>query len=149
MTVEKVSNQSSIMKPAINCITLPVDDLQKSFEFYRNVLQLSGERPPAGEDHIAFTLAESFYLVFIVRSEFRVFTNKVGQSDTPRGSSECVLSYFAGGSTEVDSILERAEAAGAAFTVKAKSEAWGYCGYFKDPDGHVWEIMWNAGLVSS
>jgi hypothetical protein len=23
----------------------------------------------------------------------------------------------------------------------------GYCGYFADPDGHLWEIVWNPQLI--
>ncbi len=36
-----------------------------------------------------------------------------------------------------------AEAAGAALMGRPGEQPWGYSGQFKDPDGHVWEIMWN------
>jgi predicted lactoylglutathione lyase len=32
-------------------------------------------------------------------------------------------------------------------TVKAYDRPFGvYSGYFKDPDGHLWEILWNPAL---
>jgi len=39
--------------------------------------------------------------------------------------------------------VEKAEAAGAAVTTP-RDRAWGiYSGYFRDLDGHLWEIIWN------
>ncbi len=44
-------------------------------------------------------------------------------------------------------MLEAAEAAGATVTVKAYERPFGvYSGYFRDPDGHLWEILWNPAL---
>lgn len=41
-------------------------------------------------------------------------------------------------------VMEKARAAGA-FIVKAAHDTFwgGYSGYFQDPDGHLWEIVWN------
>jgi uncharacterized protein len=45
---------------------------------------------------------------------------------------------------DVDVLLDRAEAAGATRTAPAHDRPWGiYSGYFRDPDGHLWEIIWN------
>ena len=48
---------------------------------------------------------------------------------------------------EVDGLLADAENAGAEVT-RAASETFygGYAGYFRDPDGHVWEIAFNPGF---
>lgn len=48
---------------------------------------------------------------------------------------------------DVDSLLGRAEKAGAMLTDKPHDRPWGiYSGYFRDLDGHLWEIMWNPQL---
>jgi uncharacterized glyoxalase superfamily protein PhnB len=48
---------------------------------------------------------------------------------------------------EVDRLLEQAEVAGARIT-PARDRPWGiYSGYFRDPDGHLWEIIWNPGRI--
>ena len=39
-------------------------------------------------------------------------------------------------------------AAGAEIVKPAQDVFWGgYSGYFRDPDGHVWEIVWNPQLL--
>lgn len=46
--------------------------------------------------------------------------------------------------SEVSQVLERARAAGAEITKPAQDVFWGgHSGYFKDPDGHLWEVAWN------
>jgi hypothetical protein len=52
-----------------------------------------------------------------------------------------------GSKQEVDSVLAEAKAAGATLTGPARARPWGiYSGYFRDPDGHLWEVMWNPEL---
>ena len=47
-------------------------------------------------------------------------------------------------SKEVDSLLKQAKAAGAIVTEEPHDRPWGiYSGYFKDPDGHLWEVIWK------
>ncbi len=44
----------------------------------------------------------------------------------------------------VDTMMAKAEAAGARILKQAAKTFWGgYDGYFADPDGHVWEIAFN------
>jgi uncharacterized glyoxalase superfamily protein PhnB len=49
---------------------------------------------------------------------------------------------------DVDAVMQRAEDAGATI-VKAASRTFygGYAGYFADPDGHLWEIVFNPALL--
>ena len=47
----------------------------------------------------------------------------------------------------VDELLARASAAGATVIGEAHDRPWDiYSGYFRDPDGHLWEIAWNPEL---
>jgi uncharacterized glyoxalase superfamily protein PhnB len=40
--------------------------------------------------------------------------------------------------------MSQAERAGATIVKQPKETFWGgYAGYFQDPDGHLWEIVWN------
>jgi hypothetical protein len=44
--------------------------------------------------------------------------------------------------------MGQAAAAGAAIVKAARKTFWGgYSGYFRDPDGHLWEILWNPDLM--
>jgi predicted lactoylglutathione lyase len=48
---------------------------------------------------------------------------------------------------EVDEVIEQARAAGATVAEAPRDRPWGiYSGYFQDPDGHLWEIIWNPAL---
>lgn len=60
----------------------------------------------------------------------------------PNGSA--TIAYNTRSKAEVDALLARAVAAGAALHVPAHEAFWGgYSGYFLDPDGHPWEIAYN------
>lgn len=42
-----------------------------------------------------------------------------------------------------------AKNAGAEIVKSAGDTFWGgYAGYFADPDGHLWEIVWNPDFIS-
>lgn len=44
----------------------------------------------------------------------------------------------------MDALLAQAEQAGAILTGQPHDRPWGiYSGYFRDPDGHLWEIIRN------
>jgi uncharacterized glyoxalase superfamily protein PhnB len=44
--------------------------------------------------------------------------------------------------------MAQAQAAGARIVKRAVETFWGgYAGYFQDPDGHLWEIVWNPQLL--
>ena len=128
------------MPAAISCVTVPVDDLQKSIAFYRDVLGLTPEEQD--EDHAAFD-ADGVYFVVLQRSEFGVYVERVGHRPAGRGSAEAILSYFTESKAEVDALIAKAKAAGAT-TSPTEDDEGVYSGYFIDPDGHTWEVLWDA-----
>lgn len=130
------------MRLSIHCITLPVDDLAKAAAFYRDGLGLEVSEEGGDEDHVSFELDDGFYLVLLARAEFTDFAGGGGAQAASRGASSCILSHFAESKDEVDSLLAKAGAAGAKVT-PADAEEWGYTGYFTDPDGHVWEVLYS------
>ncbi|WP_368734834.1 VOC family protein, partial [Klebsiella pneumoniae] len=47
-----------------------------------------------------------------------------------------------------DAVLAAAVAAGGRLVKAAEEAFWGgYSGYFADPDGTLWEVAWNPGLL--
>lgn len=136
------------MEPRIICITLAVDSIERSNLFYRDGLGLPIPDITEGADHIPIELQGNLYLVLTLRPEFAQFTALANQADAVRGSSECILSYFASSKEEVDTILKRVEAAGGTIPGQPKDQPWGYAGFFVDPDGHMWEIVWNPQAVA-
>lgn len=131
------------MKPRINIITLAVSDLQRSLAFYRDGLGLPTKGIADGiSDHVLFDLEGGLSLVLFLETEIEKL------SGIPvKASGECILSHAAESKNEVDEILRQAEAAGATIVSKPADEPWGYFGYFKDPDGHLWEIIWSPAFA--
>ena len=63
--------------------------------------------------------------------------------DAP-GRGEFSIGHLVASREEVDTVLVGAVAAGATLTEEPRDRPWGiYSGYFRDPDGHLWEVIWN------
>ena len=63
--------------------------------------------------------------------------------DAP-GRGEFSIGHLVDSRDQVDEVLAAAEAAGATLTEEPYDRPWGiYSGYFRDPDGHLWEVIWN------
>ena len=134
------------MPATISCVSLPVDDLQRSARFYRDCLGMTVD-VAENADHIPIPLRGGHYLVLILKAEFAEFSTMVHQSLAAPGSTSCILSYFAATIEEVDDILARCADSGGNLGSQAIDRAWGYSGYVTDPDGHIWEIMYNANFA--
>lgn len=126
------------MPLAISCVTIPVDDLKKSLVFYRDGLGLTPEE--ADDDHAAFDV-DGVYLTLLDRSGFAAYVEQVGNRPAPRGNASMIISYFAESKADVDALMARAQKAGAAIS-PAHDDEEGYTGYFTDPDGHTWEVLY-------
>lgn len=129
------------MPAAISCVTFPVADLQKSLAFYRDGLGMAPEEVDG--EHAAFDL-DGVYLVLLNSGDFGAYVDSVGQAPASRDAAETIVSYFANSRGEVDEIMARAERAGAAIS-PAEDDEGVYSGYFTDPDGHMWEVLYDEG----
>lgn len=133
------------MKPRINVLTLGVDDLQKSLAFYREGLGLStkGITGTQFEDGavVFFHLKHGLILALYPRASLAKDA-KVGRDAA--SASDFSVGHLVSSREEVDAVMRQAKKAGAAITDPARERVWGgYSGYFQDPDGHLWEIVWN------
>lgn len=139
------------MVPQINIITIGVDDLSRSLKFYEDGLgfptsgivgtEFKGTKEEAAGSVVMLRLAKDLTLALYPRTELA----KDANTQLSRSSStEFSLGYFAKSKENVDEVLEKAKKAGAEIVDKAHKRPWGiYSGYFKDPDGHLWEIIWS------
>src|SRR4051794_8243531 len=148
------------MKPRISVITLAVRDLEASLAFYRDGLGLQtsgiigtefkGDATHASGSAVMFELENGLILALYARADLALDANEPtgipgstgGTGGT--GSTEFSIGHLVQSKEEVDALLARAKAAGATVTEAPYERPWGiYSGYFKDPDGHLWEIIWN------
>jgi hypothetical protein len=142
------------MEPRIDVITLGVSDLERSLEFYRDLGLESpgvigteftaGETTPGGAAAM-FRLQGGLVLSLYSRADLAKDAN------VPLGSpqsGEFSIGQLVASKAAVDAVVARAEAAGATLTDEPHERPWGiYSGYFRDPDGHLWEIIWNPRLT--
>jgi len=132
-------------------ITLAVADLERALAFYREGLGLASpgiigtefsgdDTSPAGAA-VMFQLDDGLVLSLYPRTEL---AKDGAVAFGPPKTGEFSLGHIVERRTEVDAVLAQAEAAGATVTEPAHGRPWGiYSGYFQDPDGHLWEIIWS------
>ncbi|MDD4977237.1 MAG: VOC family protein [Gallionella sp.] len=136
------------MKARITVITLGVDDLQRSLVFYRDSLGLPTQGIIGTEFEygavIFFDLNAGVKLALWPRSSIARDTGLVvGKSN----ATELTLGHNVASKAEVDAVMEQARRAGAVIVKPAQEAFWGgYAGYFQDPDGHLWEVVWNPAF---
>lgn len=129
------------MEPRITLITLGVTDLPAAVRFYRDGLGWP-TRYAAGEP-IAFFATRGARIALYPRTELAA---DISPTLAPGGSdfSGITLAHNVRTKEEVAEVLAKAEAAGAAVVKPAQDVFWGgHSGYFRDPDGHYWEVAWN------
>jgi catechol 2,3-dioxygenase-like lactoylglutathione lyase family enzyme len=137
------------MKPRITAITIGVDDLERSLAFYRDGLGFPSVGIVGTEyEHgaVAFFELSGGLLLALWKREDLAWD--AGIPPGPRSTTEFSLGHNLNSREEVDAAMARARAAGAAIVKEAQDTFYGgYAGYFQDPDGHLWEVLWNPQRV--
>jgi uncharacterized protein len=133
------------MKPRITVITIGVDDLERAVAFYRDWLGLPTQGIVGTEfEHGAvafFDLQDGLKLATWPRASI---SHDSGLPEGPASATEFTLGHNVNSRDEVDTVMNQAIAAGAMLVKQAHATFWGgYAGYFQDPDGHLWEVVWN------
>jgi len=136
------------MKPRITVITLGVDDLEQSVRFYRDGLGLATEGIIGTEFENGavafFDLQAGLKLALWPRTSLAQDSGLPLRAPSP---TEFSLGHNVDSRDEVDAVMAQAATAGAVLVRAAQETFWGgYAGYFQDPDGHVWEVVWNPGM---
>lgn len=133
------------MKPRITVITIGVDDLEKSLRFYRDGLGLSTEGIIGKE----FEYGAVVFIGLQAGLRLALWPRKSIAHDSglalgKKSATEFTLGHNVSSKAEVDAVMQQAESAGAIIVKPAGDTFWGgYAGYFQDPDGHLWEVVWN------
>jgi uncharacterized protein len=138
----------SLMKPRITVITLGVDNLERSLTFYRDGLGFTtqgiiGEQFEYGA--VVFIELQSGLKLALWPRESMAHDSGVALQ-LP-SATEFTIGHNVKSKEEVDEVMVHAKKAGAKIVKPAVDTAWGgYSGYFQDPDGHLWEIVWNPDM---
>lgn len=127
------------MEQRLTMITLGVEDLDRARDFYKALGWVCANEG-SGEGIAFFNLQNSVLALFPwagVAAEF-------GMSEAEFGRPNAVMAYNVQTKQDVAPILDQAKAAGGTIAKPAQDVFWGgHSGYFRDPDGHYWEVAWN------
>jgi predicted lactoylglutathione lyase len=126
--------------PKLIFVNLPVTDLARSTAFYEAI---GGEKNPQFSDDTAtcIVLSETIHAMLLTHDKYRQFTSK--PIADAHNSSEVLICVSADSRDEVDSLIDRAAAAGGRADPGEKQDyGFMYGRSFEDPDGHHWEVMW-------
>ena len=118
----------------VGAIILFVADLQRSKVFYHDVLGLDVEFED--DESVGFKIEG---LAFIVLQVDRARVQLQGEpTATPGAGATAFLTSF---TDDVDAVHAKLVERGIHFFQRPTDQSWGMrTSYFKDPDGHVWEI---------
>lgn len=127
------------MQPRISMITLGVADVPRAIAFYEKGLGFP--RLDFESDSVAFFTLNGTWLGLYGREALAEDAQVAPGGSGFNGFS---LAHNVSSESEVDSVMEQAIAAGAEMVKTPQKVFWGgYSGYFKDLDGHLWEVAHN------
>ena len=127
------------MRQKLNLLTLGVDDFHKSLDFYEK--GLGWKKSPASMDDLALFPLGGIVLGLYPR---KLLAEDATINEKGTGFSGITISYNAKSEKEVDDVLKEVEKLGATIIKTAQKVFWGgYSGYFKDLDGHLFEVAYN------
>jgi uncharacterized glyoxalase superfamily protein PhnB len=143
------TKREELMRPRLTVITLGVDNLRRAVVFYRDGLGFSTEGIIGEQyEHGAvafFPLQSGLQLALWERTSL---ARDTGLQQSAPAATEFSLGHNVNSRAEVDAVMDHAHAAGATIVKPAQDTFWGgYAGYFQDPDGHLWEVVYNPHLA--
>jgi catechol 2,3-dioxygenase-like lactoylglutathione lyase family enzyme len=129
------------MEQRVSLITLGVADLARSRAFYEQL----GWRGQQAEDTVFFQAGGQAVVLW---GRAKVAADAGIDDDGTATFGGIVLAHNVGSREEVDRVVAAAASAGAEVT-KEPTETFygGYAGFFRDPDGHPWEVAHNPGFT--
>lgn len=127
----------------LSIVTLGVDDLARSIEFYT---ALGWTRMPGGDPAIIEWFGTNGSVIGLYPHDD--LAADVGVAAEPSsGFRGVTLAMNFASEAEVDAAFADALAAGATSVKVPIATPWGgHSGYFADPDGHFWELAYGPGI---
>ena len=127
------------MNARINLITLGVKDLSAAIHFYEN--GLGWKRAKASQESVAFFQLNGIVLSLFSRGSLAEDAQVANEG---QGFSGITLAYNTKSEQEVDEVIDKVKKLGATITKTPQKVFWGgYSAYFKDLDGHLFEVAYN------
>ncbi len=130
------------MRPRLNLVLLGVADVARATAFYQALGWTLAATSHAG--FAKFDLG-GVVLGLLPREAMAQDCNSTPHQG--HGFGGMALAYVARQREEVAQTLALAATAGGSVVKPATENAWGIAGYFKDPDGHLFEVVYEDGWI--
>lgn len=126
----------------VHIVLLGVENVGRAAQFYE---KLGWKKSPSGNDGFVKFDMGGYAICLINRADFA----KDALEPTPHksGFSGIALLHLAKTPEDVPRMLARAKEAGGVIVKPATRTHWGVAGYFKDPDGHLFEVDYENAWV--
>ena len=120
-------------------VNLPVENLDRTVEFF-STLGFSFNPKFTDENATCLVISEHIQVMLLTRPFFSGFTKK--PVPDAGAATETLLALSCESRDEVDALVSKAVAAGAATPMESKDYGFMYQHGFEDLDGHQWEVFW-------
>ncbi|GAA4392682.1 VOC family protein [Hymenobacter koreensis] len=120
-------------------VNLPVRDLNASVAFFTQ-LGFRFNAQFTDENATCMIVSEDIYVMLLVKPFFQTFTTKEIADSTK--TTEVILALSAESREDVDSMVDKALAAGGKQSKELQDQGFMYARNFQDLDGHLWEVMY-------
>lgn len=130
------------MQARLNLILLGVDDIARSAAFYA---ALGWQAAPSS--HAGFIKIDLGGVVLGLISRRDLAADAGQDASAPSQAAHSALAYLARRPEEVAEALALAVEHGGTLVKAATATAWGVAGYFRDPDGHLFEVGYEDGWI--
>lgn len=130
---------STQAKPRQLFVNLPVENLDRTVAFF-GALGFDFNPQFTDENATCMVISEHIQVMLLVEPFFAGFTKK--PIADARAATEVLLALSCESREEVDAMVAKAIAAGAATPMPVKDMGFMYQHGFEDLDGHQWEVFW-------
>ncbi len=126
-------------KPRQLFVNLPVENLDRTIAFFA-ALGFGFNPKFTDENATCLVISEHIQVMLLTKPFFAGFTKKPVAD--ARAATETLLAISCESREEVDTMMAKAVAAGAATPMEIKAYGFMYQHGFEDLDGHQWEVFW-------
>ena len=120
-------------------INLPVKDLSKSMDFFKN-LGFHFNPQFTDEKAACMVVSKTIFVMLLTESYFQTFTRK--KLCDAMQSTEVLIALDSNSREEVIQTISKAQANGAQVYAEAQDHGWMYQHSFAELDGHQWEFVY-------
>jgi catechol 2,3-dioxygenase-like lactoylglutathione lyase family enzyme len=136
-------NNKSAMEQRMSFITLGVENLDKSVDFYEN--KFGWKRSELSNDKMILFQLNGILLSLYDRHKL---AEDATVDSTGSGFKGFTISYLTRNEKEVDDLIAKLKKQNVRIVKEPQKVFWGgYSSYISDPDGYLWEIAFNPYAI--